>query len=59
MSAMLRITIQFNDGTNVVRVSEFAPKFSENFICIAPNRTDTDEFYNIRQIRKIVVEPDR
>lgn len=55
---MMRITIQFNDGTNEVHLSEYPPKFSENFICIAPQQNKNDVFYNIMNIRKIVVEPD-
>lgn len=54
----MRITIQFNDGTNEVHVSECPPKFSENFICIAPHQKDTDEFYNVTNIRKIIVDPE-
>jgi hypothetical protein len=59
MIAMLRIAVEFNDGTNVIKFSEFSPKFSENFICIAPHGTESDEFYNVATIRKITVEPGR
>jgi hypothetical protein len=56
---MLRVTVLFTDNTFITARSEFSPKFSENFICIAPFGKDTDEFYNVASIKKITVEPDR
>jgi hypothetical protein len=56
---MLRIKLHFTDGTGEELLSEFPPKFSDNFVCIAPFRADTDEFYSVATIRKITVEPDR
>jgi hypothetical protein len=56
---VFRINIHFTDGTGEEMLSEYPPKFSENFICIAPFREDTDVFFNIATIRKIIVHPDR
>jgi hypothetical protein len=54
---MFRIKLSFTDGTGEELTSGYPPKFSENFICIAPVNDDTDVFYNIATIRKIVVHP--
>lgn len=50
------ITLHFFDGSFKVLTSEFVPKFSPNFICIAPVGTTTDEFFNITTIKRITVD---
>ena len=53
---MMKITLAFTDRESETYISEFAPRFSENFVCIAPFETKSDVFFNVASIRKIICE---